>query len=177
MIVWYEVEISCPICAHRLKLRELGGGIALGQDSDLLLRMEGLHIIQAAIHSCLRCKYSGYPDDFGVTIPRPKAERFLVELSSKLSGPAEGAPPPDLQYYWAYRCASFLERPDRELAERLLRAYWCLRLSPSCDLPALEIESRRKAYLTGAIHHLRQDGGADAAPVRYYLVAELNRRA
>ncbi len=149
----------------------------MGQDSDLLLRMEGQHIIQAAIHTCLRCRYSGYPDDFGVTIPRPKAERFLVELSAKLAGTGEDVPPPDLQYFWAYKCASFLNRSERELAERLIRAFWCLRLPPSSELPALLIEGRRKSYLTGAIHHLRQDGGGDAAPVRFYLLAELNRRA
>ena len=70
MLVWYNVEAACPICGQRLRLRELGGGFALGQDSDLLVRMEGRHVVQAAIHTCLRCSFSGYPEDFGGNVAR-----------------------------------------------------------------------------------------------------------
>ncbi len=37
MIIWYNVEASCPVCGHRLQLRELGGGFAVG-DNGLVLR-------------------------------------------------------------------------------------------------------------------------------------------
>src|SRR5574341_1033453 len=127
MLVWYNVEAACPICGQRLRLRELGGGFALGQDSDLLVRMEGRHVVQAAVHTCLRCSFSGYAEDFGGNVPRPLAQRFIAEVTPKLGGASPGAlastPLPDLQYYWAFRTAAFLGRGDGELGRRLLRAY------------------------------------------------------
>ena len=80
MQVWYNVEASCPVCRHRLRLRELGGGVALGQDSDLLVRMDGKHTIQVAIHTCTRCRFSGYCEDFGATMPQHLVQRFLTEV-------------------------------------------------------------------------------------------------
>jgi hypothetical protein len=180
MLVWYNVEASCPVCSHRLRLRELGGGVALGQDSDLLVRMEGKHTIQAAIHTCPRCRFSGYCDDFGATLPRPLVSRFLTELSPKLvnfTGAGPGStPPPDLQYFWGYKCAAFFGRDEGELAQRLLRAYWCLRLPPSSDLPSADLAERRKLYLGGAIQHLRQATRGKTNPVHLYLLGELNRK-
>jgi hypothetical protein len=180
MLVWYNVEASCPVCSHRLRLRELGGGVALGQDSDLLVRMDGKHTIQVAIHTCTRCRFSGYPEDFGATMPRHLVQRFLTEVSPKLVAFA-GSPPgsvatPDLQYYWAYKCALFLGRDDAELSQRLLRAYWCLRLPPSTDLPAPDSEERRKVYLGAVIQHLRQATRGKCSPVQFYLLGELSRK-
>jgi hypothetical protein len=180
MSVWYNVEASCPICAQRLRIRELGGGFALGQDSDLLVRMEGKHVVQAAIHTCLRCRFSGYSEDFGGNIPRALAQRFLAEVTPKLSGAPAGllpTPPlPDVQYYWSYRSGVFLARADSDLGQRLLRAYWCLRLPPSCDLPGGEISERRKVYLVGATHHLRQAWRPEPTPLQLYMLGELYRK-
>ncbi len=176
MLIWHSIETGCPICNYRIKLRELGSGFATGQDSDLLIRMKGRHIIQAAIHTCLRCKYSGYPEDFNVTLRRSVAERFLAELSPTLRGSETPVPLPDLQYYWSYLCAQFRSLPELELGLRLLRASWCLRLPPSRDLPPPEIQKRQKLYLTGAIHHLRGDDRWNGPPVILYLLAELSRR-
>lgn len=179
MLVWYDIEASCPVCASRLRIRQMGGGFALGQDSDLLVRMEGKHVVQEAIHTCLRCRFSGYGDDFAANIARPLAKRFLAELTPELvegSGKRGTTPLPDTQYYWAYRAGAFLGRAEGELGERLLRAYWCLRLPPSSDLPASEADQRRRRYLEGAIHHFRQGARANAAPVWLYLLGELNRK-
>ena len=177
MSVWYSLESTCPVCSRRLQVREVGGCVPTGQDSDLLLRMEGIHIIQAAIHSCPHCRFSGYSDDFHRTMRKPQSERFLAEVSPKLTGAKTNAEPAaDLRYYWAFRCAAFLSRPEKELAEKLVRAYWCLRLPPSCEIAAGEAEERRKVYLAGAIHYLRQEARRGADSSRIYLLAELNRR-
>jgi len=176
MIVWYSLEIGCPVCSYRSKIRELGGGFAVGQDSDLLVRMEGKHLIQAAIHTCLRCRYSGYAEDFTLTLRKSVAERFLAEVSPKLRKCEFLIPHPDLQYYWSYLCLALRSRSDRELGMRLLRAYWCLRLPPSRDLLPQEVDRRSKRYLTGAIHHLCRDSQEMRSPVQTYLIAELSRR-
>ena len=176
MLVWHEIEAGCPICAVRLILRRLGGGFATGQDSDLLVRMDGQHIIQAEIHTCPRCRYSGFPEDFEVTIHRSAVERFLADVHPKLVTKGTGGPTPDLLYEWAYRCARFLGKPDRELGLLLLRAYWCLRLPPSCDLPEVVLDSRKTKYLSGSVHHLRQALEPESPPHQSYLLGELNRR-
>ncbi len=180
MVVWFNIESSCPMCGRRLRLRQVGGGFALGQDSDLLVRMEGRHTIQAAIHTCLGCRYSGYADDFGLSPSEAIAKRFRTEITPRLGGAPAGkmttTPLPDLQYYWAFRCAAFLGRENGELGERLLRAYWCLRLPPSRDLSPDEVANRRRVYLSGAIHHLREDARDGSTGTKLYLLGELNRR-
>ena len=64
MVVWFSREMSCPMCGSRVSGREVGGGFATGQDSDLLVRMKNKHIIQAEVHTCQSCRYSGYVKDF-----------------------------------------------------------------------------------------------------------------
>jgi hypothetical protein len=177
MVITYDIEASCPICGSRLLLHEPGGCFPLGQDSDLLLRMEGRHVIQVEIHSCLRCRYAGYPRDFAASFQRALCERFLSEISPKMAGDEGPATPSDVQYLWAYRRAAFLGKSEEEQGLLLLRAFWCLRLPPSADLPAEVIAGRRRIYLAGAIHHLRQGARDGASPMRLYLLAELSRRA
>ncbi len=177
MVIAHEIEASCPICGTRLTLREPGGCIPTGQDSDLLLRMEGRHVIQVEIHACPRCRFSGYPPDFSINIQRAQCERFLAEVTPKLAGDEGPATPPDIHYLWAYRSAAFLSRGDAVRGLLLLRAYWCLRLPPTADLVPEVLAGRRRIYLAGAIHHLRQGVRERVSPIQLYVLAELNRRA
>lgn len=189
MIVWYTIEASCPMCSTRLRLRELGGGIANGQDSDLLVRMAGKHLIQADVHSCQRCRFAGYAADFLRTVTPAARRRFLEEISLTLREPSattEGAlrpgsdtprtPLPDVQYYWAYRSAQALDLPAMEQGQRLLRAYWCCRLAPSSSMSPEILGPLRKAYLRGAIQKLRQGLRHEHDPCWIYVVGELCRR-
>ncbi|MBI4603338.1 MAG: DUF2225 domain-containing protein [Planctomycetes bacterium] len=198
MIVWSTIEVSCPICSHRTRLRELGSGFGTGQDSDLLVRMAGKHIIQAEIHTCHKCRFSGYPADFKRTISPAARRRFLEVVSPRLREPPvaprttperpasagqgkQGAglsatPLPDVQYYWAYRSAEALALPAVQQGERLLRAYWCLRLPPSSYLPPDVVRALKKAYLTRAIERLREGLAFERDPSWLYLLGELCRR-
>lgn len=84
MVIWSTLETSCPICDNRVRLREVGSGFTTGQDSDLLVRMEGKHIIQAEIHTCLQCHYSGFGADFLRTIVPAARRRFREVISPTL---------------------------------------------------------------------------------------------
>jgi len=186
MIVWFTIEATCPACGNRIRLREVGSGFALGQDSDLLLRMDGKHLIQVEVHTCSRCHFSGYAADFHRDLLPQTVRRFLDEVSPTL---VEGGPPlmetrsdpgrtplPDIQYYWAYRTASAVGLSAIEEGERLLRAYWCLRIPPSANLPPVTLRKRKRLYLNGAIRKLRK--GLQSASDRnfVYLIGELCRR-
>lgn len=176
MVITHDREVSCPACGTRVEIREPGGCIALGQDSDLLVRMAPPHIIQVEIHTCPRCRFSGYPDDFTASIRQSQAERFLSELVPKLAADSRPAHP-DSQYLWAYRCGSILGHDDGALGLKLLRAFWCLRLPPSSELPCEELAQRRRVYLKGAVHHLRRDARWKVLPAWTYLLGELSRKA
>ena len=163
MVVWFSKEMTCPICRTRLCGREVGGGFATGQDSDLFVRMKGKHIIQAEVHTCQECRFSGFTNDFSINSTDYLGDRFRSEVLPQLTGGPSSqitsTPLPDIQYYWAYKSAQFLKRPSTNLGNRLLRAYWCLRLAPSSYLPADELQKRR-----------------DRNPHVYYLRGESNRR-
>jgi hypothetical protein len=160
--------------------REVGGGFAVGQDSDLLIRMKGKHVIQAEVHSCPNCRYSGFTKDFALNTTPFVSDQFLAEVTPCLTGCPKKSisttPLPDVQYYWAYKSASFLKRPALALGERLLRAYWCLRLPPSSQIPPPKIDSRKKVYLGECITHFMQSLRGNRNPHIYYLIAELSRR-
>jgi len=200
MVIWSTLETSCPICENRVRLREVGSGFAIGQDSDLLVRMEGKHIIQAEVHTCLQCHFSGFGADFLRTISPAARRRFREEVSPTLIDDTASldAPPvlprqpqksrasslpeykrtplPDVQYYWAYRTAEALALPPVAQGMRLLRAYWCLRLDPTARLPASRLKALRKLYLRGAIQKLRQGVRFEPDPNLGYLIGELCRR-
>lgn len=201
MVIWSTLEASCPICARRVRLRLVGSGFAQGQDSDLLLRMSPRHVVQAEVHTCPRCRFSGYADDFLREIAPATARRFLEHVSPllnepRLAGeagaegscskagkgagaggtPQQGTPLPDVQYYWAYRTATVLGVPPRGRGERLLRAYWCLRMPPSTGLPEETREARTRLYLGAAIRELREALASSEDPHLIYLVGELCRR-
>jgi hypothetical protein len=200
MVIWSTLETSCPICENRVRLREVGSGFATGQDSDLLVRMEGKHIIQAEVHTCLHCHFSGFGADFLRTISPAARRRFREEVSPLLvdDATALGAPPverqgqkaragssrpeytrtplPDIQYYWSYRTAEALALPPVSQGLRLVRAYWCLRLDPTARLPAPRLKALRKLYLRGAIQKLRQGVRFEPDPNLIYLIGELCRR-
>ena len=180
MVVWFSKEMTCPICRTRLCGREVGGGFATGQDSDLFVRMKGKHIIQAEVHTCQECRFSGFTNDFSINSTDYLGDRFRSEVLPQLTGgpgcQITSTPLPDIQYYWAYKSAQFLKRPSTNLGNRLLRAYWCLRLAPSSYLPADELQKRREKYLTGAVLHLRQSLRGNRNPHVYYLLGEINRR-
>ena len=245
MVVWSTIEASCPICKNRLRLREVGSGFALGQDSDLFVRMKGKHIIQAEIHTCHQCRYSGFADDFLRDVAPETRIRFLRDVAPQLvdegevrleaptprklatrkgaatkaesqkedqdSGDTESAkrgvkksrkglarkrrttaetrsnraiplhpckrtPMPHVQYHWAAKTGEVLGLSPHEQGERLLRAYWCLRISPSSKLPARSLKQLRKRYLTEAIRKFRQGLRNQKDPNVVYLVAELCRR-
>ncbi len=186
MIVWSTIEASCPICSNRTRLREVGSGFVQGQDSDLLVRMGGKHIIQAEIHTCNKCRFSGYASDFVRTISPPARTRFIEEVAPTLvddpgSTTSRGLSPqktplPDVQYHWAARTAEALGLPACEQADRWVRAYWCLRLAPSSYVADALKKSLKKLYLTRAISRLRQGLRSDRDRNRVFLVGELSRR-
>jgi uncharacterized protein (DUF2225 family) len=194
MVIWSTLEASCPMCENRVRLREVGSGFALGQDSDLFVRMEGKHIIQAEIHTCHKCHFSGYSPDFMRTLTPLMRKRFLEEVSPFLidatsirrdddeDRPARErleyarTPLPDTQYYWAFKTAEALALPAVAQGNRLLRAYWCLRLDPSVKLPPARLKALRKLYLKGAIQKLRQGVRHEGDRNLVYLIAELCRR-
>jgi hypothetical protein len=189
MIVWFTIEASCPMCSMRLRLRELGGGVASGQHTDLLVRMEGKHLIQAEVHSCQKCRFAGYAADFLRTVPAEARRRFLDEISLTLREPAaslQGAlvpgsarprtPLPDIQHYWAYRSAQALGLDAHEQGQRLMRAYWCCRLAPTSSLSPEILGPLKKAYLRGAIQKLRQGLGDEHDRSWLYVIGELCRR-
>ncbi|HZN58561.1 MAG TPA: DUF2225 domain-containing protein [Planctomycetota bacterium] len=200
MIAWHGLETGCPVCSTRVAMRELSGCVAAGQDSDLLVRMEGRHVIQAEVHSCPRCRFSGYPSDFLRTLSPAQGKRFLRDVSPRLassgttvptahSTPLEqrasvetseapkGSPLPHLQYQWAARTAESLGISPLRQGLLWVRAYWCLRLPPAADHLSVAVRaSLEKLYLKWAIARLRQ-GLRDATdPHPLYLVAELCRR-
>lgn len=208
MVIWSTLEASCPICANRVRLREVGGGFTVGQDSDLLVRMPGKHIIQAEIHTCHKCRFSGNTTDFLRNTSRAARHRFRKEVSPTLThdavidptgqrvrlypikGPTSTGkgsrdastkssgktPLPDVQYYWAFRTAEALALPPTMQGQRLLRAYWCLRLPPSAHLPPRIATPLKKLYLKGAIQKFRQALRSERDRNMVYLVAELCRR-
>lgn len=190
MVIWSTLEASCPMCGNRLRLREVGSGFALGQDTDLLIRMKGKHIIQAEIHTCQGCRYSGYTCDFLRDVSATQMRRFMESISPHLGedaaesgGPSgvarQGAvrtPLPHVQYYWAYKTAEALGLSATQQGDRLLRAYWCLRIAPSSQLPRSVAERLRGLYLKEAIRKLRQGLRSEKDRNRIYLVAELCRR-
>ena len=179
MVIWHTIESGCPMCGNRVRLREVGGGFALGQDSDLLVRMKDKHVLQALIHTCLRCRFSGYDEDFQISIAPDVAERFRKFVTPQLGAPGaepRATPLPDVQYYWAFRAAEALGKSHGELGRLLLRAYWCLRLAPSLDLSEEEHEARRRLYLPAAIAQLSQDAAREGDAIHHYLLGELSRR-
>ncbi len=186
MVVWSTLEASCPVCGNRTRLREVGSGFTLGQDSDLLVRMSGKHVIQAEVHTCHKCRFSGYTADFLRTLSPAVRQRFLTEVSPSLvdelfTGPrgepqTSRTPLPDVQYHWASRTAEAIALPPAEQGERWLKAYWCLRLPPSAHLPPAVLKSVKRLYLKWAIVKLRQCLRFEQDRNRVYLVAELCRR-
>jgi len=84
MVVWSTIEATCPICGNRLRLREVGSGFCVGQDSDLFVRMRGKHIIQAEVHTCHHCRYSGYSSDFFRELSETMRTGFLTETAPGL---------------------------------------------------------------------------------------------
>jgi hypothetical protein len=186
MVVWSSLEASCPICSNRLQLREVGGAVVLGQDSDLLVRMSGKHVIQAEVHTCRHCRYSGFTPDFLHTFAPGVQQRFLREvtpvLSRDLPGPVrDGTPPghtplPHLQYFWAFKTAAALGLSTLAQGKRLLRAYWCLRLEPATGLSPRTLKELERLYLRGTIQKLRQSLRFEKDANLLYLVAELCRR-
>lgn len=186
MIVWSTLEASCPICAQRVQLRFPGGAWFTGQDTDLFLRMGPEHVIQVEVQTCPKCRFSGYADDFLAEISPPEALRFVTVLSPLLARAREPfrdafvlperRPLPDVQYYWAFRRARFLGEGLESQALLLLRAYWCLRIPPSDQLPDPIRESRKKLYLRGAIERFRQLAEKRPEPKLLYITAEICRR-
>ncbi len=90
--------------------------------------------------------------------------------------PCKRTPMPHIQYYWAAKTGEPLGFSSQEQGERILRAYWCLRVSPSSKLPARNLKQLRKRYLTEAIRKFRQGLRHQKDPNIVYLVAELCRR-
>lgn len=193
MIVWSTLETSCPMCQHRLRVREVGGGFAIGQDTDLLVRMKGKHLIQAEIHTCQKCRFSGYARDFTVRrVSNSMVKRFFRtyahllrdDHSSRAIGdasPGNGSklsqtPLPHLQYHWAALASPAIGLSPTETGLRMVRAYWCLRLSPSSSLPDGTLKKLRKLYLRDTISRLRQGLRFEKNRTLVYLVAELCRR-
>ncbi|HLU46431.1 MAG TPA: DUF2225 domain-containing protein [Planctomycetota bacterium] len=188
MVVWSTVETSCPICRHRLRVREVGGGFATGQDTDLLIRMDGKHVIQAEIHSCQNCKFSGLAEDFtSRTVTKTMVDRFVREVVDRLVddsaqharnwNPAVSRTPlPHVQHFWSALAGDALGLSAGEIGQRYLRAYWSLRLSPSRDLPEAELKVLRKRFLQEAIAHFRHGVRREANRVVVYLIGELCRR-
>ncbi len=199
MVVWSTIEASCPLCANRLRLRDVGSGFATGQDSDLFVRMRGKHVIQAEVHTCHHCRYSGYTRDFLRDLSDELKEQLIEETipllvdDDKKSGTRAGpssddarparsvrrcrrTPLPHVQYHWAAKIAEAIDLSARDQGERLLRAYWCLRIPPSVKLPERTRKRLRKRYLTGAIRKFRQDLRYEKDPHMVFLVAELCRR-
>lgn len=198
MVVWSTIEASCPVCAHRLRLREVGSGFAAGQDTDLFVRMRGKHVIQAEIHTCHSCRFSGYTTDFLRDLSPASRERFLIEVAAVLTDEATNpnraktddapaapreprtrlrrTPLPHVQYSWAAKTAEVIGLSAHEQGMRLVRAYWCLRIPPSNQLDAARRERTERRCLTAAIRKLRQDLRHRDDPHDLYLVAELCRR-
>ncbi len=83
---------------------------------------------------------------------------------------------PHIQYYWAAKTGEALGYSPQEQGERILRGYWCLRISPSSKLSASSLKRLRKRYLTEAIRKFRQGLRHQKDPNVVYLVAELCRR-
>jgi len=174
------------MCGNRTRLREVGSGFTLGQDSDLLVRMGGKHIIQAEVHTCHKCHFSGYSADFMRTVSPATRKRFLEDVSPLLvdelaagsPGNSEYArtPLPDVQYHWAARTAEAIGLPPGQQGERWIRAYWCLRLAPSSLLPPSVLRCVKRLYLKWAIQKLRQNLRVERDRNRVYLIAELCRR-
>jgi hypothetical protein len=149
--------------------------------------MKGKHVIQAEIHHCPKCHFSGYPSEFLEEIGAEAREKFLEDVSPRLvlgrlpkcSERVEyaQAPTPDIQYYWAYKTAEALSLPVASQADKLLLAYWCLRLPPSTGLPSSTREALCKVYLSSAIRKMRQAVRTAPGDHRVYLIAELCRRS
>jgi len=186
MLVWSTIEVGCPMCGQRLRVRELGGGFITGQDSDLLMRMQGKHVIQAEINTCSACRYSGFAFDFlERKISDPMVERYFREFVEKLEPESQDldsnaeparTPLPHLQYYWSAQLAPLLGLTPKEIGTRMLRAYWCLRLEPSSRLPNDQLDQLDQLYLRQSIAYLRKALRHEKDPTLVYLVAELCRR-
>ena len=179
MVVWSTIEAKCPACSNGLRIREVGSGFAVGQDSDLLIQMKGKHIIQAEIHTCHRCGYSGYRDDFftqagkaGLLIPEH------LQKYSAMNKEYKRTPLPHEQYYRTFQIRELFDEGDPiDRALLLVRAYWCLRLAPSSKLDAKELKGLENLYLKEAIKQFRKSISKRNSATLYYLLAEICRRA
>lgn len=208
MLVWSTVEASCPMCQTRLRVRQVGGGMAAGQDTDLLVRMQGRHVIQAEIHTCKHCRFSGYDHDFvSRLVSGHMVNRFFEEVAGQLAdepgakpsatsgdeekprsktkrggsrrtslGSLSQTPLPHVQYYWASLAAPALGLTPVETGLRWVRAYWCLRLPPSNNLPEKRRQELQKYFLREGISRLRQGLRHEKSSSLVYLIGELCRR-
>ena len=173
------------MCDHRLWIREVGGGFAIGQDTDLLVRMRGHHVIQAEIHTCPTCRYSGFPDDFASRSFSPSVkEAFFREISPRIEcylretsqEASSSAPLSHVQYYLAALMGNSIGLDAFDVGVRFLRAYWCLRLPPAVQLSEASLRRLRKLYLRESVSRLRHRLHSQQNRVVVYLVGELSRR-
>jgi uncharacterized protein (DUF2225 family) len=182
MIVWSTVETSCPMCQRRLRVREVGGCFSVGQDTDLMLRMKGKHIIQAEIHTCQGCHFSGYAHDFTLRSVTGSMVKRFFEIRPIQEAPLDTGqrkpetPLPHQQYHWAALSAPAIGLTPTDAGLRFVRAYWCLRLPPSSMLPAPALKKLRKRYLREAISRLRQGLRFEKKRSLVFLIGELCRR-
>jgi hypothetical protein len=179
-MIWHNTIIFCPICGKRGEGRQSGGCIPEGQDSDLFVRTQGsVHVIQSEIHMCLDCFYAGTTDDFDIKVSESKKAEFQESLTPKFKRrmPDGKIVYPHEGYLLAYMSASFLGRDHDVLINRLLRAYWCLRMAPCSQLGYKRITKLKGIYLSQILPLLKQLLKIEFDPRYCYLAAELSRRA
>jgi len=183
-MIYYTKDIKCPMCLTKFVGREAGGFFIDGQDSDLFVRVQKspLHIIQVEIHSCPSCRFSGMFSDFNLKYAEVVRKEFMqkVHPQLKIINPrGRTAPIPHEAYEFAFRCALFLKRHMAIQFMLALRAYWCMRLTPSVDLLSYnDLRAYEKTYLQCAtlILDKRLKMKVAVIPKYRYLAGELHRR-
>lgn len=182
MTTFRETTLTCPACFSEVPAFEITSTNQVGQDTDFCPRTMGFHTVPMVVSTCRGCGYSGYADDFeDKTLDDGERERFLearvqdglIPLEARLRSIQA-----DHSYYLAFLTAKHFKSSHEDLADLLLRAYWCLRID---DLRPNDTVAASK-YRTAAIGEFlmaiieSRDASIEDRRSWVYLVAELSRR-
>jgi uncharacterized protein (DUF2225 family) len=173
MTTFREVDLNCPCCGNRFESSTWGSTNTLGQETtDLYQYARGYQPLPLYIHTCDRCGYTGYRDDFQETEISEKVKELIKEKLTPLAMDEEAFP--GQRYECAAWIAEWREIPSLAIGNLYLRAAYCCCVYDENR----EDESR---YRRQAIKHFenaiqKKEVPEDQIAAYTYLIGELYRR-
>lgn len=163
-----RVDGSCPVCGQKLVLHQVVSSNNFGgRDRDLCEHAVGEQALLVAPHTCPRCLFSGYPEEF--SSPASESLKQLVLRQRVLRAAGE------LSKAWV-RHDLIAQRlllegaPPERLGEQYLRTAWAVRLGDGGGFDALAAELAagedswfRLQLLGGKFVVRRENGEAELA--------------